>query len=552
MLAALHISNYALIDSAEIDFQKGFTTITGETGAGKSILLGALGLLLGDRSDSGVLFDKKKKCIVEGRFAIKTNAIEKLCQENDLDYTDEILIRREVTAEGKSRAFVNDTPVSLSFLKQLGAMLVDVHSQHETLTLGNSRFQLSVLDAVSGTGNLLQQYSEQFSAYKKVLAKTEELRELELRAKKDLDYYTFQFEELQVLDLKDNEIEALEAEQGTLENAEAIKSGLSKSVYALHAAEENLIDGLIDVRNTLQQLAKYNPKVAVLTERLNSTVIELKDIAAETGILEEEIVYDPQRIEWILQRLNAIYRLQHKHGLKSTAELITLCNELEEKIAAINSVDVQLAEAEEETERLLKSLRETGAQLTEKRKAAAASFSKKVKELLSSLGMASAQLSVEFEQLEEPKDSGFDKVTFLFNANKGAELQPLNKVASGGELSRLMLSLKAMLSKSASLPTIIFDEIDTGISGDIAAKAGNIMKEMGKDMQVITITHLPQVAGKGHSHLHVYKAERAGKTVSKIRTLNEAERVEEIAKMLSAGKPGEAAMENARELMVME
>jgi len=430
-------------------------------------------------------------------------------------------------------------------------MLVDVHSQHETLTLGNSRFQLSVLDAVSGTGNLLQQYSEQFSSYRKVLAKTEELRELELRAKKDLDYYTFQFEELQVLELKDNEIETLEAEQGTLENAEAIKGGLSKSVYALHAAEENLIGGLIDVRNTLQQLAKYNPKVAVLTERLNSTVIELKDIAAETGILEEEIVFDPQRIEWILQRLNAIYRLQHKHGLKSTAELITLCNELEEKIAAINSVDVQLAEAEEETERFLKSLRETGAQLTEKRKAAATAFSKKVRELLSSLGMASAQLSVEFEQLEEPKDSGFDKVTFIFNANKGAELQPLNKVASGGELSRLMLSLKAMLSKSASLPTIIFDEIDTGISGDIAAKAGNIMKDMGKDMQVITITHLPQVAGKGHAHLHVYKAERAGKTVSKIRTLNEAERVEEIAKMLSAGKPGEAAMENARELMVV-
>lgn len=551
MLAALHISNYALIDSAEIDFQKGFTTITGETGAGKSILLGALGLLLGDRSDSGVLFDKKKKCIVEGRFALKTRAMEKLFSENDLDYSDEILIRREVTAEGKSRAFVNDTPVSLSFLKQIGAMLVDVHSQHETLTLGNSRFQLSVLDAVAGTSQLLQEYAEQFGAYRKVLMRTEELRELELRAKKDLDYYSFQFEELNSLELKDNETEGLEAELGTLENAETIKSGLSKSVYALHASEENLIDALIDVRNRLQQVAKYNPKVAVLTERMNSTVIELKDIAAETGILEEEIVYDPQRIEWIQQRLNSIYRLQHKHGLKSTAELITLCNELEEKIAAINSVDVQLAEAEEETERLLTSLRETGAQLTEKRKAAAASFTKKVKELLSSLGMASAQLSVEFELLEEPKDSGFDKVTFLFNANKGAELQPLNKVASGGELSRLMLSLKAMLSKSAALPTIIFDEIDTGISGDIAAKAGNIMKDMGKDMQVITITHLPQVAGKGHSHLHVYKEERGGKTFSRIRTLNDEERVEEIAKMLSAGKPGEAAKENARELMVV-
>ncbi len=549
MLASLHIQNYALINSAEIELGPGLTIITGETGAGKSILLGALGLLLGDRADANALFDKSRKCVVEGKFTVNKFDLKRLFEDNDLDYSDETIIRREVTSEGKSRAFVNDTPVTISFLKQLSGKIVDVHSQHETLTLTNSAFQLSALDAVAGNLKLNEEYSSRYKHYKKALSKLDELRELEAKSKKDLDYFTFQFEELDSIGLRELEQDELESELKTLENAETITGGLSKSVLSLNGAEENLVAGVITVKNTVVQLAKYNPKVASVADRLSSVVIELEDIASEMESLNDEIVYDPNRIAEVNVRLDAIYRLQHKHGVQTVTELIVLCENLREKIDAIASMEAQLLFAEKELNESFMLVRETGEKLAEKREAAAPVLAKEVKSMLVELGMPSAQLKVQIEKMEEPRESGFDKVTFLFTANKGADLQPLNKVASGGELSRLMLSLKAMLSKTASLPTIIFDEIDTGISGDIAAKAGAIMHRMGAKMQVLTITHLPQVASKGDAHLFVYKEDVNKKTVSCIKTLTDKQRIEEIAKMLSAGKPGEAARENAKELL---
>lgn len=549
MLASLHIQNYALIDSAEIELGPGLTIITGETGAGKSILLGALGLLLGDRADSSLLFDKSRKCVVEGKFRLNKFHLEQLFSDNDLDYSDETLIRREITAEGKSRAFVNDTPVNVSFLKQLAVRLLDVHSQHETLTLTNSAFQLSALDAVAGNSELNAEYAVRFKRYRAAAVALEELKELEAKSKKDIDYFTFQFEELDSMNLKELEQDELESELKTLENAETIKGGLAKSFQSLNGGEENLISGLNVVKNSMMQLAKYNPQVAALAERLNSVLIEMQDITAETESLEDEIVYDPNRIAEVNERLDAIYRLQQKHGVRTVTELMVLCDDLRSKIDAIASMESQLLFAEKELDEALILVRETGEKLSAKREDAAPRLSKEIKSMLSELGMPSAQLKVQLEKMSEPKESGFDKVQFLFTANKGSELQPLNKVASGGELSRLMLSLKAMLSKGASLPTIIFDEIDTGISGDIAARAGGIMHRMGQNMQVITITHLPQVASKGDTHLFVYKEEAGKKTVSRIKQLTDKQRIEEIAKMLSAGKPGDAARENAKELL---
>ncbi|CAN5868921.1 DNA repair protein RecN [soil metagenome] len=549
MLKTLSIRNYALIDALEIDLAKGLTIITGETGAGKSILLGALGLLLGDRADSGSLYDKEQKCVVEGTFLVKEYGLKDFFEENDLDYSNETVIRREITPEGKSRAFINDTPVNISLLKMIANNLVDVHSQHETLTLNESSFQLEAVDAVAGTGELLAEYKTNFKSFRKVSEHLRDLNEKEAKSKKDLDYFNFQFEELNTAQLKKDQQPELEAELQTLENAEAIKGGLSKSAFTLDGAEESMLAALTEIKNTLSQLAKYNPQVATLSERINSAHIELKDIASELESLNDEIVHDPKRIEEVQERLDVIYRLQQKHSVKTIEELIVLRDELEKKISDIGSLEVQIKTLEAEQAKLNSKVLDLGGKLSKKRTAAAPKLAKEVKETLQQLGMPNAELHVQTEKLETPTTSGLDKITFLFSANKGSAPQALNKVASGGELSRLMLSLKSLLAKHTSLPTIIFDEIDSGISGDVAAKAGLILEQMAGTMQVLTITHLPQVASKGKSHLFVYKEEGGKRTVTKIKTLNKEERVQEIAKMLSAGKVGEAAIKNAKELL---
>jgi DNA repair protein RecN (Recombination protein N) len=552
MLKTLSIQNYALIDAVEIDVAKGLTIITGETGAGKSILLGALGLLLGDRSDSAALYDKKQKCVVEGIFDIKSYRLEDVFAANDLDFEQSTVIRREITPEGKSRAFVNDTPVNLSVLKLIGERLVDIHSQHETLTLNESKFQLTIVDVVAGTDALLGEYREAFKKFRALTEKLSALLETESKSKKDLDYFRFQFDELETVNLKAGEQAQLEVESETLEHAETIKLGLSKSAHALDGAEENLIAGLTEVKNTLAQLARFNPQIAQLTDRLNSAHIELKDISQEIEALEGSIVHDPKRADMVRERLDAIYRLQQKHGVKTVEELIALRDELEKKIADIGSLEEQIHAAEKELGEIRGLLIGLGGKLTKKRAGAAPKLSKEIGDMLAQLGMPNAELKVQLDGFPEPRENGFDKVTFLFSANKGAALQPLNKVASGGELSRLMLSLKSLLAKHTSLPTIIFDEIDSGISGDTGARMGKILEEMGGNLQVIAITHLPQVASRGKSHLFVYKEEQDKRTVTRIRILTKEERILEIAKMLSAGKVGEAALKNAKELLAVK
>lgn len=549
MLKNILIRNYALIDELEIDLAKGLTIITGETGAGKSILLGALGLLMGDRADVTALYDPSKKCLVEGTFNLKDYDLKDFFLVHDLEYDVEIIIRREVNPEGKSRAFINDSPVTISVLKLISSRLIDVHAQHETLHLNEAAFQLHALDAVAETSELVAAYKLKFRLFKKNSDQLQSLKEQELKDKKELDYFNFQFNELEAAQLTPGQQSVLEAELETFENAELIKGGLSNSFFVLAGADKSLIDALTEVKNTLAQLAKFNPAIATLSERVQSSHIELKDIASELEVIEGNIVHDPKKADNVQEKLDVIYRLQQKHNVKTIDELIILRTDLEQKISAIGSLEEQIKKLAMELEAVQKHLADLAGKLTKRRAAAAPQFSKSVKETLTQLGMANAELNISMEQLKEYKETGLDKVTFLFSANKGSDAQPLSKVASGGELSRFMLSLKSLLAKHTALPTIIFDEIDAGISGDIAAKTGSILEKMAATMQVITITHLPQVACKGKTHLFVYKQEQGKRTVTRIKQLNKEERVEEIAKMLSAGKVGEAALRNAKELL---
>ena len=549
MLKNILIRNYALIDELEIDLAKGLTIITGETGAGKSILLGALGLLMGDRADVTALYDPSKKCLVEGTFNLKDYDLKEFFLVHDLEYEVEIIIRREVNPEGKSRAFINDSPVTISVLKLISSRLIDVHAQHETLHLNEAAFQLHALDAVAETSELVAAYKLKFRLFKKNSDQLQSLKEQELKDKKELDYFNFQFNELEAAQLTPGQQSVLEAELETFENAELIKGGLSNSFFVLAGADKSLIDALTEVKNTLAQLAKFNPAIATLSERVQSSHIELKDIASELEVIEGNIVHDPKKADNVQEKLDVIYRLQQKHNVKTIDELIILRTDLEQKISAIGSLEEQIKKLAMELEAVQKHLADLAGKLTKRRAAAAPQFSKSVKETLTQLGMANAELNISMEQLKEYKETGLDKVTFLFSANKGSDAQPLSKVASGGELSRFMLSLKSLLAKHTALPTIIFDEIDAGISGDIAAKTGSILEKMAATMQVITITHLPQVACKGKTHLFVYKQEQGKRTVTRIKQLNKEERVEEIAKMLSAGKVGEAALRNAKELL---
>lgn len=549
MLRHLSVHNYALISKLEIDFQSGLTIITGETGAGKSILLGALGLLLGQRADAAALSDTSTKCVVEGHFEVKDFSLQPLFLQHDLDYAATTIIRREVNPEGKSRAFINDTPVNLTVLRAITEKLVDIHSQHETLTLNDSDFQLSLLDSLAGHEEQLNAYRTQFVQFKKLGKQLDELREQEAASRRELEFNRFQFDELDKAQLQPGEQTAAEEELQTLENAETIKSGLSKAVYTLDGAEQSLLQALADVRNTVGQLARFNPVLAALHERISVSHIELKDIAAELEDLDGSVQHDPARIAHLSERLDLIYRLGQKHGVKTVEELLAIKNELDGKIVAAGSLEEQINNAAAELAALQTKLQLQAAQLSKRRQTVAPKLVKSVQEMLRELGMPNATLEANLTQETTLRESGTDKVNFLFSANKGMPAQPLSKVASGGELSRLMLSLKALLAKHTALPTIIFDEIDTGISGDIAARTGLIMEQMGKNLQVIAITHLPQVASRGKNHLFVFKQEGKQRTETNIRSLSGDERVQEIAKMLSTGKPGEAALKNAKELL---
>jgi DNA repair protein RecN (Recombination protein N) len=549
MLQHLSVQNYALIDQLEIDFSGGLTIITGETGAGKSILLGALGLIAGNRSDAQALQDKTKKCVIEATFNIKEYALNSFFDFQELDYEEITTIRREINPEGKSRAFINDTPVTLSQLKELTERLIDIHSQHQTLTLNGSEFQLSVVDAFAQHTDLLKQYSADFKQFKLIEKKLNELLEKEIQGKKDLDYFQFQFNELEEADLKAGKQTEWEQELEALNNAEDIKLHLSKASFGLSGGEQNILLSLNEIKTILAPFTKFKAELNELNSRVTSAYIELKDISNELENMEQDIVYDPKRIEELTTRLDVIYRLQQKHQVKTIEELIEIKEELNSKLFSFSSLESEIEKVKKELQQYTDKLAKNSKKISDNRKKVIPKIEKELASLLSLLSMPNAQLKVEQTELDSFAMNGMDKVCFLFSANKGSDFKELNKVASGGELSRLMLSIKSSLAKLTALPTIIFDEIDTGVSGDVADKIGIIMDQMASSIQVITITHLPQIASKGGSHLFVYKADKNNKTYSSIKKLTQDERIQEVAKMLSTGNPTTAAINNAKELL---
>jgi len=549
MLQHLRIQNFALIEETEVDFSKGLTVITGETGAGKSILLGALGLTLGNRADIGSLHDKTKKCVIEAKFNIKAYQLQSFFETQELDFEEVTTIRREITPEGKSRAFINDTPANLAVLKELGERLIDIHSQHETLLLKETNFQFELVDAFAQTTILFSDYKKQFSSLQKLRKQLEELSSQEIQAKKELDYFQFQFNELDEANLKIGELQALEEESETLENAEFIKSNLSKSALAINGGEENVLSALALIKQQLQSISKFGKQFSELYERINSVNIELKELANDLDGAERDVVYNNTRLEEVNAQLDKLNRLLKKHGVANEEELLKIKEEIENKLLQFSSLELQIEKTNKEISVIEKQCKTLASELSTKRQQSLSGIEQNIKTMLGSLSMANAQFKIELSQQKELSSNGLDTISFLFTANKGAEYKELHKTASGGELSRLMLCLKALLAERTALPTIIFDEIDTGVSGDVADKIGNILFAMGKTMQVITITHLPQMASKGSTHLFVFKSDTKDKTTSSIKLLTKEERIGEIAKMLSTGNPTETALKNAKELL---
>lgn len=551
MLKQLYIQNYTLIDKLDISFANGFSVITGETGAGKSIMLGAIALLLGQRADSKVIRQGATKCVVEATFGLDNPAAVTLLKDFDEECdVQECIIRRELMASGKSRAFINDSPAPLTVLKQLGELLLDVHSQHKNLLLNQADFQLEVLDTLAHNELQRKEYLLTYQNYRQKQRELQNAIETAQQNQAEEDYLNFQFQQLDEARLEPGEQEELEEEQDMLTHAEDIKQALFECNGLLQNDQQGTIGQLRMVLGTLNSLSDMYPKSREWAERVESTYIELKDIADELEQEEERVEFNPQRLELVNDRLDTLYSLQKKHGKQSVEELITLRDELAAKLECIGNSDEHIAQLKAEVLKLGKELNAKAKVLTEQRKKSAVIVEKEMKARLIPLGMPNVQFVVELNVLKEPTSTGTDKVRFLFSANKGNTPQELSQVASGGEIARVMLSLKALIAGSVQLPTIIFDEIDTGVSGQIAEKMAMIMKEMGDNQrQVISITHLPQIAAKGSVHYKVYKDDNDEITTSHMKQLGEEERVEEIAHMVSGSELTEAALNNARELL---
>ena len=551
MLQSLYIQNYALIDTLDICFDTGFSVITGETGAGKSIILGAIGLLLGQRADSKAIKNGANRCIVEARFNISEYRMEAFFEENDLEYDkDECILRRELLASGKSRAFINDVPASLTQMKELGEKLIDVHSQHQNLLLNKEGFQLGVIDLVAQNEKVLLDYKKLYSSYKECCRKLEETIEEAEKNKADEDYVRFQLEQLEEARLYEGEQEELEQEAELLSHAEEIKAGLYKVNETFSSEEQGILPVLKEALNTLRGLNSIYPATEELSDRLENSYIELKDIELEIDRHNENIEVNPERLEIVNERLNLIYSLQQKHRVKTVNELLEIREAYQTRLNAITSSEDLIAELTEKKEKLSRQVIKLAAELTKQRKSAAKEIEKQMQSRLIPLGMPNIQFKVELTPDKEPDANGMDKVAFLFSANKNSALQNVATVASGGEIARVMLSIKALIAGTMNLPTIIFDEIDTGVSGEIAEKMACIMQEMGQNgRQVISITHLPQIASLGSAHYKVYKKDNETETTSHIRKLTEEERVEEIAHMLSGSTLTEAAINNAKALL---
>lgn len=548
MLSSLLIKNYALIRHLEIQPENGLNVITGETGAGKSIMLGALGLLMGNRADVKVLFEESEKCIVEGTFDIERLNLKTFFEENELDYEPHCVIRREILPAGKSRAFVNDSPVTLDSLKELGVKLMDIHSQNETLQLGSNIFQLNLVDSYAANTQFFEDYKIAYTEYKQAEKQLQTLKENSVSLKKEFEYNSFLFEELNALKPENIDQAELESELLILENAEEVKRKLSIAFESLANTEISGVNLVRDAGIALGNISSFSEKYKNLKDRINSTLLELQDIVHEIETEASNVETDNQKTDFLKDKLNGLYRLQQKHGVDNVEQLVTLKNELSTKIEQVINLDEDLQKLEKETTLKLENLQKKASELTKNRLNIVKPLESQIVNILIELGIPEARLEINFKDKKFSPD-GADDINFAFSANKGANPKPLKDVASGGEFSRVMLALKYILAEKKQLPTIIFDEIDTGISGEVAIKMGNILQEMSGKLQVIAITHLHQIAGKGSSHFYVYKDNSDTKTVSLMRKLSGDERIIEIAKMIGGQNPSESAIRSAIEIL---
>ncbi len=550
MLQQLHIQNYAIIDELRVEFSNRLNIITGETGAGKSILVGALSLILGDRADTGVLLNREKKCFVEGYFKVNgKKEIIRFLKDNDLDIEEQLVIRREIAASGKSRAFINDTPVNLTQLQQLSSALVDLHQQFDTLVMQETDFQREVLDALAHNTTPLAQYQGVYRQLQSARKSLATLQEQKSSFTKEFDYTNFLYQELEEARLAKNELEDIEAELKLLTNVEGIKGALQKALIMLKEGEEPIVQQLKSLVHQLQSYADFHPDLSAMVQRMQSVQIELQDISNEADRISDQINYDPQRIEEINERLSLGYKLLKKHGLQTTGELIALRDSLSEKLQGVLNIDEELQKREKEAERLQAQASDMATRLSSSRQKQVKPLEEKVNALLRQVGMPNARLKVDIKPFGSLQLFGLDNIEFLFDANKSNQFAPIRKVASGGELSRLMLCIKSLVAQYVDLPTMIFDEIDTGISGEAARQVGFIMKDLAASRQIICITHQPQMAGKADAHFYVYKKVLNNSVKTGIRQLSSDERIVAIAQMLSGEKPTAAALENARELV---
>lgn len=548
MIKSLQINNYALIQELEMSPSPKLNIITGETGAGKSIMLGAVGLLLGKRADTKVLLDENQKCIVEGVFDISSYALQKIFQEEDLDYEAECVIRREISPSGKSRAFVNDTPTNLSTLKAIGEKLMDVHSQHESLQLGNNNYQLNALDAFAAHPELIQTYRESFHSFSIAKKQLDKLESLAAQSAEDSDYKQFLLNELQEANLDDLNQEELENDLEVLENAEAIKLKLSQAILLMDESEVAVLQQLTEAKSQINSIASFSKELEELSSRLESTSIELADISNEMQRLQDKVEHDPEKIQELKDRLNLLFRLQKKHSVLTVEELIAIRDELDQSLSKVANLDSEIEKAKKELAAAEKNLLEKGSKLSESRKLSALNFEDEIEKIIHQIGIENGTVEIKVNP-SEPLHDGLDLIEMHFSANKGVKPQELKEVASGGEFSRLIFAVKYLIADKTAMPTIIFDEIDTGVSGEVALQMIRMMKHMAQNHQVISISHLPQFAAGGDAHYFVYKDHTSDRSVSRIKRLVDEDRITEIAKMIGGENPGTSAMESAKELL---
>ena len=549
MLTALSIKNYALIDDLKVDFPEGFIIITGETGSGKSIMLDALSLILGKRADMSALRNKEEKCIIEAEFSLQNYEFQSLFQELDIDYDPQTIIRREILPSGKSRAFVNDVPATLEVLSRLGQVLVDIHSQHQTLALSDTSFQFAIIDAMANNKPLLTEYVQLHQLLKKEQKKLEELIEFQKNAKKEYDYNLHQLKELKSATLEEGILEELEESYEEASNIEDIKENVSESLYLLNDENIGILNNLRELKRSFSSLTEYKQLYRDLYERIESAFLELEDLASEISDIDESIEADPDNLEQISKQLNKIYSLQKKHSVVTVEELIAIQQELEEAVSKTESVDIDLNKQKKIVEEQHTATLKKANQLHKVREKVIPALDKKLTNFMHELGMPNGRFSITLTATDTFFANGNDELSFLFSANKGGDFGQLKKVASGGELSRIMLAVKAIMAEHTALPTIMFDEIDTGVSGEISQKMGDIMKQMSQNRQVFAITHLPQIAAKGAYHFKVFKEDSKGKTTTHLKLLTEEERIIELSEMLEGKNSGASARNHAIELL---